>query len=119
MATIVKRKLSCSTDGLAIKISGNAAASAATVHVAVAGTTAGTFDEIWLYGYNGHTDSVALTIQFGGTASENLIVSTLASKSGLLLLVPGWVLQNAKTVTAFAGTADVIALSGFVNSITD
>jgi hypothetical protein len=34
-----------------------------------------------------------------------------------VLVVPGLILQNAKVVKAFAGTADVILLSGFVNAI--
>lgn len=119
MATFVKRKLSGSTDGKPIKVVQTATAGD-TIHTAVAGTTAGTFDEIWLYAYNGHTDSVVLTIEFGGASvpDQNIVV-TLASKSGLQLIVPGLILQNAMVVKAFAGTANVVTISGFVNSITD
>jgi hypothetical protein len=32
-------------------------------------------------------------------------------------VIPGLILQNAKVVKAFAATADVILLTGFVNAI--
>jgi len=119
MATAVKRKLSGSTDGLPIKITRTETAGD-TIHTAVAGTTPGTFDEIWLWGYNGHTADVVLTIEFGGAAvpDQNIVV-TLPAKSGLIPIVPGFILQNEKVVKAFAATANVITLNGFVNSITD
>lgn len=119
MATIVKRKLSGSTDGKAIKITQTATAGD-TIHTAVSGTTAGTFDEIWLWAYNGHTASVTLTIEFGGaTVPDQNIIVTLASKSGLIPVVPGLILQNGMVVKAFAGTANVVTIIGFVNSMTD
>jgi len=119
MATAVKRKLSGSTDGKPIKVVETATAGT-TIHTAVSGTTAGTFDEVWLYAYNGHTGAVQLTIEFGGASvpDQNIIV-VLASKSGLQLIVPGLILQNSMVVKAFAGTANVITISGFINSITD
>lgn len=116
---VVKRKLSGSTDGKPIKVVQTATAGT-TLHTAVAGTTAGTFDEIWLYAQNNHTAAVLLTIEFGGAAApdENIIM-TLAAKSGLQLIIPGLILQNGTTVKAFAASANVICLSGFVNSMTD
>ena len=119
MATVVKRKLSGSTDGMPIKVVATATAGT-TIHTAVAGTTAGTFDEIWLYAYNSHTTTVTLTIEYGGaSAPDQNIVLTLAAKAGLQLVVPGLILQNGLYVKAFASTANVVTLSGFVNSITD
>jgi len=119
MATFKKRILSGSTDGKPVKVVATATAGT-TIHTSVAGTTAGTYDEIWLYAYNGHTAAVVLTIEFGGaTVPDQNIVSTIASKSGLVLVVPGLILQNGMVVKAFAGTANVITLSGFVNQMTD
>ena len=116
---VYKRKLSGSTDGKAIKVVQTATAGD-TIHTAVAGTTAGTYDEIWIWAYNGHTADVVLTIEFGGaTVPDQNIVMTIPAKAGLLLVVPGLILQNGMVVKAFAGTANVITLSGFVNSITD
>lgn len=119
MATFKKRKLSGSTDGMPIKVVQTATAGT-TIHQAVAGTTAGTFDEIWLFAYNGHSAAVTLTIEYGGaTVPDQNIVCTLAVQSGLQLIVPGLVLQNGLYVKAFASVANVVCLSGYVNSITD
>jgi len=119
MATAVKRKLSGSTNGKGIKITQTATAGD-TIHTAVAGTTDGTYDEIWLYAYNGHTGNVTLTIEFGGaTVPDNNIILTLSAKAGLVLVVPGLLLQNAQVVKAFASVANVVTISGFVNAITD
>lgn len=118
-SSAVKRKLSGSTDGKAIKVAATATPGT-TIHTAVSGTTAGTFDEIWLYAYNSHTADVELTIEFGGTdAPDQNIKVTIPYKSGLVPVIPGLILQNEAVVKAFAGTANVITLTGFVNSITD
>jgi hypothetical protein len=119
VATARKRKLSGSTDGKPIKVVQTATAGT-TIHTAVAGTTAGTFDEIWLWAYNGHTANVVLTIEFGGaTVPDQNIVVTIPFKEGLFPVVPGLILQNGMVVAAFASAANVLVLSGFVNSITD
>jgi hypothetical protein len=119
MAVVVKRKLSGSTNGKPIKVVETATAGT-TIHTAVAGTTAGTFDEIWLWAYNGHSAAVTLTVEFGGaTVPDQNIIVALASKSGLQLIVPGLILQNEMVVKAFASVANVITISGFVNNITD
>ncbi len=119
MATVVKRKLSSSTDGKAIKIAATATAGTA-IHTAVAGTTAGTYDEIWLWAFNSHTGNIKLTIEFGGaSAPDDNIVVTVPALAGLVPIVPGLILQNEATVKAFASSANVITIAGFVNSITD
>lgn len=118
MATAVKRKLSGSTDGMGIKITQTATAGTA-IHTAVAGTTDGTYDEIWLWAQNNHTADVELTIEFGSADTENNIKVIVPYKDGLYAIVPGLILQNSKTVKAFAGSANVITVHGFVNSITD
>ena len=119
MATFTKKKLSGSTDGLAVKVTGTNTAAAVTVHTAVAGTTVGTFDEIWLYANNTSTSAVQLTIEWGTTtAADGNIELTVAAEAGLVLVIAGLILQNSRVVTAFAGTADVLLLTGFVNAIT-
>jgi hypothetical protein len=119
VATFTKNKLSGSTDGLAVKVTGTNTAGAVTVHTAVAGTTAGVFDEIWIYANNTSTSSVKLTIEWGTTtAADGNIEVTILPEAGLVTMIPGLILQNARVVKAFAGTADVILLTGFVNSIT-
>jgi hypothetical protein len=119
VATFTKNKLSGSTDGMAIKLTGNTSGGAVTVHTSVAGTTAGVFDEIWIYANNTSTSAVKLTIEWGtATAADGNIEQTIAGEAGLVLVISGLILQNSKIVKAFAGTADVILLTGYVNSIT-
>lgn len=119
MATYSKQTLSGSTQGKAIKV---AATSSPGTTIHATGTSASTLDELWLYAYNGGTASIALTVQFGGTATpDNDIVVTLPSKTGLTTIVPGLVLTGtgtaANTVYAYAGTTNVVTLTGFVNRI--
>jgi hypothetical protein len=86
MATFTKQKLSGSTDGKAIKLTGNDSAGAVEVHTAVAGTTVGTFDEIWLYANNTSASAVKLTVEWGtATAADGNIELTIAAESGLVL----------------------------------
>ena len=111
--------MSGSTDGKPVKVVQTGTAGD-TVHTAVAGTTAGTFDEIWLWAYNGNTSAVVLTIEFGGaTVPDQNIVLTLAPQVGLVPILPGLILQNGMVVKAFASVANKITISGFVNAITD
>jgi len=115
--SVVKRIFSDSVDGMGIKVAATATAGT-DIHTAVAGTTPGTYDEIYLWAYNGHTSAVTLTIEFGdNTAPDHNIVVSLASKSGLIPIIPGLILQNGKTVKAFASEANVVTISGFVNQM--
>jgi len=119
MSYIVKRKLSGSTDGKQIKVVATATAGT-TIHTAVAGTTAGTFDEIWLWAVNSSTSDVKLTLEWGeATAPDGNIEVTIPAESGYIQITFGAILQNGLVVKAFAATANVIMINGFVNSITD
>ena len=110
-----KVKLSGSTDGMGIKVAATSTAGT-TIHTAVAGTS--TLDEIWLYASNNGTDAKKLTIEYGGANVEDNIEQTIPGESGLFLVLPGLLLQNEKVVKAFAATADVITIHGYVNRIT-
>ena len=119
MATFTKVLLSGSTNGKAIKVAQTATAGT-TIHTAVSGTSS--LDEVWLYAVNSDTTARKLTIEFGATsAPDDLIELTIAAESGLVLVVPGFVLAGtgsaARTVTAFAATANVILIGGYVNRI--
>jgi hypothetical protein len=114
VATFTKLKLSGSTDGKAIKV----------VQTATAGTTIHTahataLDEIWLYAHNSSASAVKLTLEFGGTAApdDHIEINIGAEGTGLVLVSPGLLLTNSLVVKAFAGTANVITLTGYVNRI--
>jgi len=106
-------------DGLGILVVATATAGTA-IHTA--STTATTIDEVWLYAYNHHSASVLLTIEYGGvTSPKDVVTGSIAAASGLVLMVPGLVVQgNAtpKIIRAFAATANKISIFGYVNRIT-
>jgi hypothetical protein len=114
MATFTKAKLSGSTDGKQIKV----------VQTATAGTTIHTadataLDEIWLWAYNSDTADRELTIEWGeATAPDGNIKVTIPFKTGYVLVIPGLLLTNSAVVKAFAASANVIMINGYVNRIT-
>lgn len=116
MATYSKQLLSGSTNGKQIKVTQTATAGT-TIHTAVSGTS--DLDEIWLYAVNSSSSPVKLTIEWGeATAPDGNIEITLAAEDGYSIIVPGLLLQNGLVVKAFASTADVILINGYVNRIT-
>ena len=122
MATFSKLALQpAGTTGTGLGVLVAATATAGTA-VHTASTTATTIDEIWLYAVNSSASSVKLTIEWGeATAPNGNIEVTVLPEAGLVTVIPGLVLQGnatAKVVRAFAGTANVIVVHGFVNGIT-
>lgn len=116
MATYSKQLLSGSTNGRMIKVAATATLGT-TIHTAVSGTTS--FDEIWLWAVNSDTTARKLTIEYGGaTAPDNLIEITIPAESGLVEILPGFLLQNSLVVTAFCASANVVMIGGYVNRIT-
>jgi hypothetical protein len=120
MATFSKQLLSGSTGGKAIKVAATATPGT-TIHAT--GTSSTAIDEVWLYAVNSSASDVKLTIEYGGTTDpDDLVEFTVTAESGLYLVVPGTVLTgdgtSARTIRAFAATADVINILGYVNRIT-
>ncbi len=111
-----KTILSGSTNGKQIKVVATAS-SGTTIHTAVSGTSS--MDEVWLYAYNSHSADVVLTIQWGGTTSpDNDIKINIPFQQGRFLVCDGMILNNSNVIRAYAGTANVIMIDGFVNRIT-
>lgn len=111
---------SASTQGKPVKV---VATSTAGTTIHVTGTSATNIDRLYMFAYNGHTADVLLTIEFGGvTVPDQNIVLTVPFKTGLVLVVDGLpLLGNGSvglTVGAFAATANVITISGYVLRIT-
>lgn len=113
--TFTKYKLSASTSGKGIKVAATTTAGT-LIHTAVAGAV--DLDEIWVYAVNTSGTGVKLTIEYGGaTAPDDNIEVTILPEAGLVTVIPGLLLNGGLTVRAFAGTANVIVLHGFVNQI--
>jgi hypothetical protein len=119
MANFTKLHLSGSTGGRPIKVAQTATAGT-TIHTT--GTSSSNLDEIWLYANNTDTSDRKLTIEYGGVSSpDDLIEITIPAESGLVLIIPGLLLSgdgsSARLVRAFAATANVINITGYVNRI--
>jgi len=122
MATFTKLSLQpagSTGTGRLIKVAATATAGTA-IHTA--SSTATTIDELWLYAVNSDTTDRKLTIEWGGTTSpDDLIEQTITAESGLILVIPGLILQGNATalvVRAFAASANVVMVGGYVNRIT-
>lgn len=116
MATYSKQLLSGGTTGKNIKVAATSSAGT-TIHTAVSGTS--DMDEIWLYACNTDSSDRKLTIEYGGTTSpDDLSEITIEAEAGWVLIVPGMLLQNGLIVKAFAASANVVNINGYVNRIT-
>ena len=115
-----KKKLSGSTDGKRILVSGTNTGAANTIHTATAVSGADTYDEIYISAHNNDTADVKLTIEWGDTvAGTDTIEQTIKGEDGLVYVVAGELLQNGAVVKAFAGTTNKITIGGFVNRIVE
>ena len=123
MATYSKEFFTgCATDeggtGIALAIDSG---TFTTIHTTT--TTASTLDEIWMYAVNSHSADLKVTIRFGGVEEpEDYIETTVTAESGLVLLVPGLILQGmastGQIILGAAATGDEVAVYGYVNRIT-
>jgi hypothetical protein len=118
MATFTKLTLSASTDGRAIKVAATGTPGT-TIHTGPSVAT--TIDEVWLYAMNTETTARKLTVEWGGTSSpDDLIEILLPAEPGLVLIAPGLLIKGNATplvVRAFAASANVITIHGYVNRI--
>lgn len=118
MATFSKSILSGSTDGKAILVAATATPGT-LVHTGPTATSS--LDEIWLYALNTSASAVKLTVEWGGVASPaDHIEYTVPAEAGLYLMAPGLLIKGNATaliVRAFAATASVLTIHGYVNKI--
>ena len=116
MASFSKLPLSGSTNGRLIKVV-PIVTPGTLIHTAVSGSS--DLDEIWLWAVNSDPTARKLTIEFGGVAApDDLIELTVPAESGLMLVIPGILLQNALILRAFAALTNVVMVGGYVNRIT-
>ena len=114
--TVAKVKLSGSTNGRPIKVAATATPGTA-VHTATGNS--GELDELWLWASNTDTTDRKLTIELGGTTSpDDLIEMTIPAEDGLHLVVPGVPLDGGVAVKAFAASANLVNVVGYINRIT-
>jgi hypothetical protein len=119
MAQFTKVILSGATNGRGIEVTASATPGT-TIHST--GTASAAIDEVWLYAYNNDSTARLLTLEFGGTnVPDDLIRVSIPSQSGLTLVAPGLTLSgtgaSASTIRAFAASASVVSIHGYVNRI--
>lgn len=117
MATFSRVLLSGSTSGQPIKVAATATAGT-TIHTAIAGATA--FDEVYAWVVNTDTAARTLTIEYGGTTDpDNLFPKALVipASSPPIPILTGQVLNGGLVVRAFASSANVLLIAGYVNRI--
>jgi len=109
-----KTKLSGATNGKQIKVAATATAGT-LIHTAVTGTAS--WDEVWIWAVNSSASDVKLTIEWGEvTAPDGHIELTIPAEAGYVPVIPGLLIQNALVVRAFAASANVLMVNGFIMS---
>jgi len=103
--------LSGSTKGQGISVAATSSGGTA-IDARSAGGDDGNDSKYYLFAVNNHDADVLLTIEFGGTAANNLIEKTIKAGEGLVTVVNGLALDHPSAVTAFAATADKIMIYG-------
>lgn len=110
MAQITRLNLSGSTNGRRVKV-----AASATPGTVIHTAHATALDECYLNAHNSAATSVTLTIEFGGVATpDDVIEVTVPPKSGLMQVIAGDAVSGSLVVRAFASTANVVTLGGYV-----
>lgn len=108
-------KLSGSTDGKGIKVTGTSSAADVTLHTATAGS--GDLDFVTIYAYNSDSVERTLTVAWGAeTSPDNLIVITLPATTYALCIdrIP---IMNSLVIGAWASAANVVIVYGHVQSV--
>lgn len=116
MASYAKVLLNGGSNGKSIVVDSSGSSGATIIHTSVAGSN--DKDEIWIYAMNTDEDYQDLSLLWGGTVHpDDLIRVTIPPSAGPVLVIPGWILNGANIVKAYAETANVLTLNGFVNRI--
>lgn len=107
-------KLSGSTDGLPIKVTGTSTAATVSVHAAAA--DADDIDAVTLTAVNNDVIPVVLTLEWGtATAADGNVVVSIPPQSGFILICDREHLMNSKEIKAFASVANKILIKGRIN----
>lgn len=115
--TYSKQLLGGSTSGHLIEIN-NTTSPGTTVHTVVS-TGTDNFEEVYSYCVNGATADATLTLEWGGTGTEDQILFTVPPEDGLYLITPGTPLTaTTSIVRAFATATGVLRVAGWVNRAT-
>lgn len=118
MATYSIEKLSGSTDGRGIKVTGTTSGAAVTVHTATA--NAGDIDLVTLFAVNQDADGETrtLTLGWGGTTDpDHLVTLTIPCKVGPVMVCDRLPLLNGLVIGAWADEANDVMIYGHVQRV--
>lgn len=113
MRAFTKEFLSGAANGRMIKVVATTTPGT-LIHTAAA---TGATDEVWLWAVNSDATARKLTIEWAGQDTSEIIEYTVPAEDGLKVVIPGLILSGAYTIKAFAATANVILIGGYVNRI--
>lgn len=111
--------LSGSTNGKPIKVTGTATGLSVTVHTASSDVT--DVDYVYLWASNTSASAATLTLEWGGTTDPDHLLTkqySVGANSAPTPIATGLPINNALVVKAFAGTANVLNLTGYVLRVT-
>ena len=113
---ITKRVFSASTNGRGLSVTGTTA-TGTLIHTSVTGSNS--WDEVYAYAVNTSTVAKKLTVEWARSTGQagQPIEFTVPAEDGAYLIIPGWPLGGGRQVRAYAATASVITIHGFVNRI--
>ncbi len=106
--------------GILVASTGPAGTAGTTIHTAVAGSAS--IDEIVLYASCMGATQTLLTLQWGevaisGSVYPDEIDYVITPSTGLMLICDHQVINGGLLITAYAATANLIMIHGFVNRI--
>lgn len=102
---IGKTVLSGSTDGRNIKIT-QTATPGDEIHTAQVGVA--DMEEVFFYAVNRHTASVTFTVEWGGVASPDDLITIDMEPNKIYHFAPGGLIRNALVIRGFASVTNVI-----------
>jgi len=118
ISSIERIPISGCSNGRGIKITGTTSGDANTIHTAT--SSSGVIDEVWLFCYNSDTSSRTLSLCLGGTTSPDDIVNiVLLPQQGDILVLAGECFNGEVVIKAYASSANVLVIRGYVNRITN
>lgn len=116
MPTYSKQLLSASTNGRPIEV---ASTSSPGTQIHTVGATATSAKEaMHLYVTNSATTDRLLNLEFGGTATTDLLEVSITARDGPFLVAAGWPLTaTTSIVRAFATATGGLAITGYADRI--
>lgn len=114
MTTYSIEKLSGSTDGKLIKLTGTASGSAVTIHTATSGT--GDIDLVSLDIFNSDTSSHVVTIAWGGTTADDQLKVAIPAQT-LAFFCERKPILNSLVVSGWGDAANVLYVQGRVERV--